>query len=346
MKRHRMLILGAGSMAATHARAFQSDPRVEVVAACDVDAARAAGFAAQFGLKQSFGSLEAALAGADFSACANVTPDGVHHASTMALLAAGKHVFCEKPLADTYPLALEMTEAAEAAGVINRVNLTYRNVPQLAAARALVASGALGDIRHLEASYRQSWLVGNHWGDWRTEPRWLWRLSQAHGSRGVLGDVGVHILDFATHAAGEDIVAMQAQLQTFAKAPDDRLGDYRLDANDSFTMNVRMSGGALGVIHASRFMTGYANSLHLHIFGTKGALELHHGAASSVLRACTGADVHNLAWREIVAPAVRSSYQLFVDGLDGKSDGSPDFRRAAVLQKLIDASYGAGPANL
>ncbi len=346
MRRHKLLILGAGSMAATHARAFQADPRIDVVAACDVDAARAASFAAQFGLGQSFGSLEAALAQGDFSACANVTPDGAHHASTMALLAAGKHVFCEKPLADTYPLALEMTEAAEAAKVVNRVNLTYRNVPQLAAARALVAAGEIGAIRHLEASYRQSWLVGKHWGDWQTEPRWLWRLSQAHGSRGVLGDVGVHILDFATHAAGEDIVAMQAQLQTFAKAPDDRVGEYQLDANDSFTMNVRMSGGALGVIHASRFMTGYANSLHLHIFGTKGALELHHGAASSILRVCSGADVHNLSWREIVAPPVRTSYQFFVDGLEGKNDGSPDFRRAAALQKLIDASYAASPPAL
>ena len=346
MKRHKLLILGAGSMAATHARAFAADPRIEVVAACDVDGGRAANFAAQFGLKQSFGSLDAALARCEFSACANVTPDGAHHASTMALLAAGKHVFCEKPLADTYPLALEMTEAAEAAKLINRVNLTYRNVPHLAAARALVAAGEIGEIRHLEASYRQSWLVGNHWGDWRSEPRWLWRLSQAHGSRGVLGDIGVHILDFATHAAGEDIVAMQAQLQTFAKAPDDRVGDYQLDANDSFTMNVRMSGGALGVIHGSRFMTGYANSLHLHIFGTKGALELQHGAASTVLRACTGAGVHNLSWREIVAPPVRTSYQLFVDAMEGQADRSPDFRRAADLQKLIDACSVASGQTL
>ena len=57
-------------------------------------------------------------------------------------------------------------------------------------------------MRHVEASYRQSWLVGKHWGDWRTEPMWLWRLSEKHGSKGVLGDVGIHILDFATFAIG------------------------------------------------------------------------------------------------------------------------------------------------
>ena len=126
-----------------------------------------------------FTDLDSAIAWGEFDAAANVTPDAVHHPTTMKLIAAGKHILCEKPLATTYPLALEMTEAAEKRGVINMVNLTYRGSPAVEKAREIVVSGEIGEIRHFEASYLQSWLVGNHWGDWKSEDRWLWRLSSA-----------------------------------------------------------------------------------------------------------------------------------------------------------------------
>ena len=148
-----------------------------------------------------------------------------------------------------------MAAAAEAAGLVNMVNLTYRNVPALQKARALIAGGEIGEVRHVEASYRQSWLVGNHWGDWQTSPMWLWRLSEAHGSKGVLGDVGIHILDFATFAVGMAPISLQARLEDLHKAPGDRIGDYPLDANDSAVMTLSFENGALGIIHASRFMT-------------------------------------------------------------------------------------------
>ena len=155
-------------------------------------------------------SLEDAIAWGEFDAAINCTPDGVHKATTLALIAAGKHVFCEKPLAPNYADALEMTEAAEKAGLVNMVNLTYRNSPAMQEARAMVQAGEIGELRHVEAGYRQSWLVSKAWGDWRTEDKWLWRLSKKHGSTGVLGDVGVHILDFATYGAGDEIVSVKA----------------------------------------------------------------------------------------------------------------------------------------
>ena len=97
-----------------------------------------------------------------------------------------------------------MTEAVEARGIVNMVNLRYRGLPVMQMARALVEDGMIGEVRHIDAGYLQSWLVGTHWGDWRTEDRWLWRLSGAHGSRGALGDVGIHILDFASYVADQD----------------------------------------------------------------------------------------------------------------------------------------------
>ena len=107
---------------------------------------------------------------------------------------------------------LAMTEAAEAAGLVNMVNLTYRNVAGAAeGARAWSRPASIGALRHVEASYLQSWLVGKAWGDWRAEDKWLWRLSTKHGSTGVLGDVGIHILDFATYGAADDIVRVQGR---------------------------------------------------------------------------------------------------------------------------------------
>ena len=87
---------------------------------------------------------------------ANVTPDAAHHATTLPLLAAGRHVLCEKPLATNARHAGEMAEAAARAGVVAMVNLTYRNVPALQQAARMVRDGAIGPVRHFEASYLQS----------------------------------------------------------------------------------------------------------------------------------------------------------------------------------------------
>jgi len=341
MSKIAILVLGTGAMAATHVKHFQADPRADVVACADVDAGRARDFAAKNGIGKSFGSLGEALAWGKFEAAANVTPDGAHHPTTMKLLAAGKHVLCEKPLAESFALADEMARAAEKAGAVNMVNLSYRNVAALQAAQRLIAQGEIGDIRHVEASYRQSWLTGNHWGDWRTDPKWLWRLSEKHGSKGVLGDVGIHILDFACHAVGMMPASLQARLKTFHKAPGDRIGDYALDANDSATMAVEFGNGALGVIHTSRFMTGYGNVLKLDVFGTKGAIEIVHGSEWTEIRMCSGEDIHTQAWRQVGAGPVETLHRNFVTAVVNGGKAEPDFRRGADLQKIIDLCYSA-----
>jgi predicted dehydrogenase len=335
----RLLILGTGNMANAHANAFAAIPGVELVAGVDVSQERLDAFSAKHGMKKTFTSLDDAIAWGGFDAAANVTPDPIHHPTTMKLLAADKHVFCEKPLAENYPLAKEMADAAEKAGVINMVNLTYRNVPQLQKARSLIAEGAIGEIRHVEASYRQSWLVGNMWGDWKSLDMWLWRLSEAHGSKGVLGDVGIHILDFTTFGTGLSIASLQARLKTFDKAPGNAIGKYTLDANDSAMMSVAFDNGALGVIHASRFMTGYTNTLKLQVFGTEGAVELAHEQAGSTLRMVNGPNVHLPAWQDIACETPPTNYQKFIAAIRAGKNGSPDFRHAANLQRILDLCF-------
>jgi predicted dehydrogenase len=336
MPKLRILILGTGSMAGRHVELLRKDSRAAIVAAADVDLGRANSFAKKHKIPKSFGALADAIAWGQFDAAMNVTPDSVHYPTTMALLAAKKHVLCEKPLAENFRLADEMATAADRASLINMVNLTYRNVPEIQEARARIASGEIGEVRHVEASYRQSWLVSNQWGDWQTDPKWLWRLSEKHGSNGVLGDVGIHILDFAAHAIGMMPVSVQARLKTFPKAPGDRIGEYPLDANDSAMMNVEFSNGALGVIHASRFMTGYPNDLKLAVFGTQGALEVHHGMEETTLRLCSGPDVHTQTWHGIKAPSVETNHRRFVTAVLAQKSCEPSFRRGADLQKVLD----------
>ena len=336
---NRLLLLGTGGIAGTHVEDFAKIPECEIVACVDLLPGKAEAFAARHKIAQHFESLEAAIAWDGFDAAINATPDGAHKATTLAILAAGKHVFCEKPLAPNHADALAMTEAAEAAGVVNMVNLTYRNSPALQQARAMVEAGEIGELRHVEAAYRQSWLVSKAWGDWRTMDQWLWRLSTGHGSTGVLGDVGIHILDFASFGAADDLASLQAELVTFPKADGERIGDYVLDANDSVAMTARFRKGALATIVATRYATGHTNDLSLTLHGTLGALRVETDGQASRLSASLGADVEPARWRELAPPPVPRNARRFADALASGVNGDPTFRRAADMQRLIDAAF-------
>ncbi len=323
-------------MADRHAMNFSTIPGVKLVGAVDIDLAKVRAFAVRHGIANSFTSLEEAIEWGQFDAATNVTPDRVHYPTTLRLLKAGKHVMCEKPLAETYAQASEMAAAAEASGLVNMVNLTYRNVAQVQKARQMVLAGEIGTVRHIEASYLQSWLVSRAWGDWSTETQWLWRLSTKHGSNGVLGDVGIHILDFAAYGAATDIDHIFARLKTYEKVPGNRIGEYELDANDSFTMTAEFTNGAIGVIHASRWATGHLNELRLRMHGDKGALEVIHRVDASRLRACLQGDVELAVWREIDVDPVATNYEKFVAAIRDGRVQEPSFRHAAELQKVLD----------
>ncbi|SMY08205.1 Gfo/Idh/MocA family protein [Flavimaricola marinus] len=336
MKPVRVLILGTGGMANAHAEAYAEIPGVTLAAGVDTNPGRRAEFMARHRMEHGFASVEEAIAWGEFDAVSNVTPDAVHYPTTMPLLAAGKHVLCEKPLAVNATDAKAMADAARAAGVVNMVNLTYRNVPALVQAAAIISAGEIGDVRHFEASYLQSWLTQPAWGEWSTESQWLWRLSSAHGSMGVLGDIGVHILDYATYAASLSATDISCRLTTFHKAPGDRIGEYVLDANDSFAMHLRLENGATGVVHASRMASGHLNDLQLRIFGTKGGLEVRYVNNESQLRACLEPDLQTATWHEIPTPPVPTNYERFIAAVRAEAQVLPDFDRGLEMQRLLD----------
>ena len=329
-------LIGASTIAEQHMIGAIRATGGEVAAVVSTTAARARDYAAHHAIPAAGDNLSLILDDASIGAVYISSTNEKHQPQALAAIAAGKHVLCEKPLATSAADADQMADAAARAGVVNMVNLTYRNVPALQQAARMVADGALGRIRHFEASYLQSWLTQPAWGDWRTEPQWLWRLSTAHGSKGVLGDVGIHILDFATFIAGQDAAEVSARLATFDKAPGNRIGDYALDANDSATLQLRLTGGALGVVHATRLATGHLNDLRLRLYGDLGGLEVRFEKAVSHLRACLGEDIQTGTWTDVDCPPVPTIYQRFIAAIRGEGLAEPDFARGAALQRLLD----------
>ncbi|MDP0498403.1 MAG: Gfo/Idh/MocA family oxidoreductase [Verrucomicrobiota bacterium JB024] len=334
----RLAIIGTGGMANNHARKFKEVPGCTLVAAVDVSRERAEAFAKEHGIPEVYSSVDELLAAGSVEAVSIVTPDAFHAALAIQCLKAGLHVLCEKPLAVNYPDAQRMVKAAQKAGVINMVNLSYRDMPSLQAVAKLVHTGKLGEIRHLEASYLQAWLASKIWGDWRTTPAWLWRLSSAHGSKGVLGDVGVHILDFATFPAGP-LKSVYCALKTFDKAPGNRIGEYTLDANDSAVMTVEFANGALGTIHTSRWVGGHANRLYLKIAGTLGTVVIDTDWGHDTYRACLGRNLDKAVWKEVKVKSTPNNYARFIKSIRTGKQDQPDFARGAEVQKVLDACY-------
>jgi predicted dehydrogenase len=337
----RMLILGTGNMAAKHAEHFGAIPGVTLVGGVDTSTDRLAAFRDRWTIAKGFASVDEALDWGQFDAVANVTPDAAHYPTTMPMIAAGKHVFCEKPLAVSYADAAAMADAARKAGIVTGVNLTYRNGAGIQHAARLVAEGAIGTVRHFEASYLQSWLTQPAWGEWSKMDQWLWRLSTAHGSKGVLGDVGIHILDFLTFAAGLKVSDVSCRLATFHKAPEDRIGPYVLDANDSCAMTLRLANGAIGPLHATRFASGHINDLRLRLFGDKGGIKVTFIHEESRLRICTAPNLETGEWRDVELGPVPTNYQRFIAAIRGGAPMTPDFDRGAELQAVLDRAVAS-----
>ncbi len=338
MKTIRIAIIGTGGMAGVHATRFAEMKGVKPAAAVDVDPDRLKTFCGKYKIPNSFRDTRELLAWGEFDAVSIVTPDAFHAPLSIQCLRAGKHVLCEKPLALNYPDARRMVAAAKKAGVIHMVNFSYRDWPCIQAVAALSARGALGEIRHVEASYLQAWLTSKIWGDWRTTPAWLWRLSSRHGSKGVLGDIGVHIVDFATYPVGP-ISSLFCRLKAFPKAPGNRVGEYVLDANDSAVMNIEFKNGALGTIHTTRWSGGHANRLYLKISGTLGSIEIDSDRTVDGFRLSAGKDLDKGVWRDVPAPPVLNNYQRFIRAIRTGRQDAPDFVRGAEIQKVLDACF-------
>jgi predicted dehydrogenase len=337
MKKYiRLAIVGTGGMAHAHAEEIRRRKESALVSVCDVDETKARAFAERFNVHEVYTSQTDLLKQSHVDAVINVTPDAYHAPLSLEAIAAGKHVLCEKPLATSAADARKMADAAARKGVVHMVNFSYRNHPAVQRAHTLVQRGDLGRPLHFEASYLQSWLAATIWGDWRISPQWLWRLSTRHGSMGVLGDVGVHILDLASFPLGL-YSQVSCRLKTFAKAKGNRIGAYPLDANDSAVIHAEMENGAAGVVHTTRWAAGHGNSLLLRIFGDEGSLVVDLDKSGTDLQVCLGPKRHRAEWKTIHCGPTPTNLQRFLRSITTGQQEQPDFHQGAAIQEVIDA---------
>lgn len=280
-------MIGHAFMGAAHSQAWRSAPRFFPDLPCDPvmrvvvgrDGARAAAAAERLGWAESSDDWRAVIARDDVDLVDVCTPGDTHAEIAIAALAAGKHVLCEKPLANTVAEAEEMAAAAAAAaerGVRAMVGFTYRRVPAIALARRLVAEGRIGEVRHVRAQYLQDWLAD-------PEAPLTWRLDKSKAGSGALGDIGAHVIDLTQHITGDRLLEVSGQLDTFVKERpvlsegaglSGTAGTERgaVTVDDAAAFIGRFEGGALGVFEATRFATGRKNAIRLEINGSAGSL--------------------------------------------------------------------------
>jgi predicted dehydrogenase len=279
-------MVGYAFMGAAHSQAWRTAPRffdlplrptMQVV--CGRDAARTAEAAERLGWAETETDWRRLVERADIDLIDICTPGDTHAEIAIAALGAGKHVLCEKPLANTVAEAEAMTAAADKAaqqGVRAMVGFTYRRVPAIALARQLVAEGRIGEIRHVRAQYLQDWIAD-------PEAPLSWRLDKAKAGSGALGDIGAHIIDLTQHITGQQITEVSGQLETFVKERpvatahsglSGSAGTERgpVTVDDAAVFIARFTGGGLGVFEATRFATGRKNSIRIEVNGSAGSL--------------------------------------------------------------------------
>ena len=322
-------------MAKSHARSYRENGSVQLVACCDVVESKLRTFAEEWDIPAVYTDFREMIEKEDLDGISNVTPDSQHAPVSIYAMQKGIAVLCEKPMASSLEEAEEMRRTAGENGVIGMVNYSKRSSSGLQYARELIRKGGIGRIMHVEASYLQSWLVTDEWGDWRVDPRFTWRLSTAHGSSGTLGDIGCHIYDMAAFLCG-DITDLYCRVETYDKGiPAGRIGEYVLDANDSMIAAVTFVGGAIGTIHATRWATGYINREFVRVYGDRGTVEVDFDKSKTTYQFFSA---ETRSWQTVECDATPSNYDRFVTALQtGRKDES-DFENGYRVQKYLHYS--------
>jgi predicted dehydrogenase len=279
-------MVGYAFMGAAHSVAWRTVNRVfdlpasaRMAVICGRDAEQVQAAAARLGWAESMTDWRALIARDDIDVIDICTPGDSHAEIALAALAAGKHVLCEKPLANTVEEARTMVAAAAAAranGVRSMVGFNYRRVPAVAYMRELIATGRLGTIRHVRAVYLQDWIV---------DPSFplVWRLQKEKAGSGALGDIGAHIIDLTQYVTGQTLVGVSGLTETFVKERPLPSASSGLSASGSSAMGPvtvddaavfmgRLESGALATYEATRFATGRKNGLRVEVNGSLGSV--------------------------------------------------------------------------
>jgi predicted dehydrogenase len=278
----RVGLIGQKFMGRAHSNAyikvakfFDVEPTPVMTAVCGRNEAELAAFADRWGWRSYETDWRKLLARDDIDVVDVAAPGHLHRDISVAAAQAGKHVFCEKPLAFNLREARDMLDAVRRAGVVHMLCHNYRCCPAIALARQMIAAGELGEIRHLRATYLQDWLV---------DPGFPinWRLRKETAGSGSLGDLGSHLVDLARFLVGE-ITEVIGLLKTYiTERPAEGsshglsatagMGSERVTVDDATLILARFAGGAIGTLEATRMAPGRKNYNRIEVNGSRGSI--------------------------------------------------------------------------
>jgi levoglucosan dehydrogenase len=321
----RIGLIGAGSIARAHAIAYASartycGPGVpEVRLVWWPTSTRRSRRRPPRGSASRTTDWEEVVASPDVDLVSIVTPNFLYAPMAIAAAAAGKHVFCEKPLAATAAEGERMYRAAAAAGVVHAVDFNYRKVPAVRFIARLVGEGRIGEVRQFRGVFLQDW------GNEARLPR-SWKFASAGAGAGALAGVGAHVIDLARHLVGElERVAAttatwiaQRPVATTSRAFEAVRGETAtapVDVDDSAYFLGRFAGGAIGTFELSRCAPGRKNHLALEIHGSRGSIVYDYERANEV-QVCLDDDVETAGFRRVLmGPAQDDNALLAFPGL-------------------------------
>jgi predicted dehydrogenase len=275
MKNLNIGMIGYGGIGRVHVMAYRTIPfhygfaadRINIVGVATTRPETARKAAQEIGCEVWTDDYRELLGREDVDVVDICVPNNAHEEIVTAAAAAGKHIYCEKPLAMNVTEGKRMVAAAEAASVKTQVTFNFRFFPAITRARQLVEAGFLGRVFSFRGRYyRSSYIDAN-------KPL-SWRLSREISGGGALFDLGSHVLDLLYYLLG-DFGAMQATLDTLIRERPVSPGSSqkgRVDVDDIALLHLRMADGALGLVEISRMGTGLPNDLQIEIYGDRGAL--------------------------------------------------------------------------
>ncbi len=286
----RVGMIGYAFMGAAHSQGWRNAPRffdlpsrIELTAVAGRNTEAVTAAAEQLGFAATETDWRALIERDDVDLVDVCTPGNLHAEIAIAALRAGKHVLCEKPLANSVAEAEEMTAAAREAatkGVYAMCGFSYRRTPALAYAKQLIDEGRIGTVRHVRGQYLQDWLHD-------ADAPMTWRLDRTTAGSGALGDIGAHLIDTTQWLTGQSISGVSALLETFVTSRPlagerSGLGGHgdtsegaprgEVTVDDAALFTARFDGGAVGSFEASRFALGHKNAFRVEVNGTDGSV--------------------------------------------------------------------------
>lgn len=359
----RIGLIGTGFMGKTHTFGFATAPRVfdlpfELVlhTVADQTDALAAGAAASLGFGQGTGDWRTIVADPEIDVVDITAPNALHKEMALAAIAAGKHVYCEKPLAPLAADAREMADAAEAAGVKTQVGFNYLCNPMLGLAREMIAAGELGEIR----SFR-----GVHAEDYMADAAQPYSFRNDPVGGGALADIGSHALATAEFLLGPIAEVLGDAATVIRARPDGKGGSLPVTTDDVGRAFLRFASGATGSIEANWIAMGRKMQHDFEIYGSKGALvftqerfnELHFYRADDAagrqgFRRIEAGPAHAPYGLFCVAPGHQIGFNdlkaievaRYMDALAGKTPEPFGFRQGARVQSLVETILESGRA--